>query len=478
MRYKFITAVLLFSTIVWSIPKPLVDYRMDSCQWVGGGVTDVRDHSINALDGEAMNSIQTDRNDSIVGFSGHFTNDSNQKQHIVVDHNNILNLDQNMTITFWIKALNAEDSHILNKYNNNDNKGFKIHYKKSKEHLRLIVVTKSDRYRLNLSVSNSEWSDNQWHFVSVRYDGSRLQISFDDKNITKLADGSVQNATTKNFVLGARQNGAKAFNGYMDEFKLWNVALTDSEIEQIRTNESNQNNYDGSNRDTPVCEGNITAHSWKLIGIPADLRGANYTIDDIMGDDLNGIYGADWRLYKRQYSDTNNSAWYTYISDSNETLEFGKAYWLGSKNDESWNVNDINSVDYNASCVSGQNAQRCVKISVVPVVLSEDDGDDLNGTGPYRYNMLSFTGRVPIHWSRCRIVVNGTAYTPSQSEDHNYTSSQVWVYNPSDAKANSNGYTTFTDVDSNDWLLPYRGFYIELRPASKGKDIKLLIPQD
>jgi hypothetical protein len=339
-------------------------------------------------------------------------------------------------------------------------------------------VIDSKRYHLNLSVSEADWADGNWHFISARYDGSDMRISFDDKNATQEATGTIQNATSTNLTLAAQQNGKRGLYGHLDEVKLWNVALTDSEIAQIRTNESSGKNYDGSDRDTPVCEGNITAHSWKLIGIPADLRSGSYGIADVLDDDFGGTYGSDWRVYKREYSDTNNSSWYTYVSDINTPLEFGKGYWLGSKNDESWSVNDLPGVDYNASCVPGQNSERCVEIPVVPVSLSEEEGDDLGGTGAYRYNMLGFSGTVPVHWSRCRIVVDGTAYTPSQSEDHNYTSSQVWSYNPGDARANSNGYTTFTDADSSDWLLPYKGFWIELRHASKNRDIKLLIPQE
>jgi hypothetical protein len=52
------------------------------------------------------------------------------------------------------------------------------------------------------------------------------------------------------------------------------------------------------------------------------------------------------------------------------------------------------------------------------------------------------------------------------------------MYNPGDTKASSKGYTTFTDLDSYDWLIPYRGFWVEMQSGSKNKDIKLLIPQE
>ena len=487
MKAKRITiGSLLLLTAGWAISLPQVEYRMDECQWVGGGVTDVRDHTSHALDGEAMNGAQVDRNDAKAGFSGNFNPTGDTEQHVVISHDALLDFDTKMTVTLWVKPSDSEDSHLLNKYDNSDTQdnaddlGFKIHYNDRKDQLRFVLVTTDGGFhRLNLSVLPSDWSDGEWHFVSARYDGTEMFLSFDDVNETKAVTGSVVNATAKDLFVGMKQNGSKELTGKLDEIKIWSSALTDSEIEQIRSNENAGKNYDdGSDREVPVCEGSIDAHQWKLIGIPADLRDGSYGIVDIMGDDFSGAYDTEWRLYKREYSDVNNSSWYTYVSDTSTPLEFGKGYWLGSRNNETWSVNDLPGVDYNASCISGQGSERCVEIPVVPVSLSEEDGDDLQCTGPYRYNMLGFTGTVPVHWSQCRIVVDGTAYTPSESEDRNYTSSQVWVYNPGDAAANSNGYTTFTDADSNDWLLPYNGFWIELRYASKGKNIKLLIPQE
>ena len=485
MKAKLILGIVWGMTIAHaSISTPLVQYRMDECQWLGSGITDVRDNSSHALDGEAMNGVQTVHDDAMVGFSGGFNLSGDNDEHIIVSHNDALNLDQNFTITFWVKSIDSEDAHLLYKYNTqgtkarDDDSGFKIHYVNSKEKLRLNIGIDNQAYKINLVISENDWSDGNWHFIVARYDGNNLYFAFDDLNTTTSASGRVVNATDRDLLIGIKEGLSKDFNGYIDEVKIWDEALSESEIKQIYDNESNGKNFDGSDRDAPTCEGSIEAHSWKMIGIPADLRGGSYGIDDILGDDMNGNYGDDWRIYAREYSDTNNSSSYLYLSDITTPLEFGKGYYLASKNDENWSVSDLPNVDYNATCASNQTANRCVEIDLVSVSLSEDDGDDLLGTGPYRYNMLGFVGTTPVHWSDCRIVVDGTAYTPEQSADHNYTSRTLWMYNPGDTKASSKGYTTFTDLDSYDWLIPYRGFWVEMQSGSKNKDIKLLIPQE
>jgi hypothetical protein len=186
---------------------------------------------------------------------------------------------------------------------------------------------------------------------------------------------------------------------------------------------------------------------------------------------MTGTYGTDWRIYKREYSDSNNSSKDTYLSDINTALEFGTAYWLGSKNSSNWNVNDMQAVDYdstNSACTAG----TCVEIDLKSVTHDFDtDGDD--GTGPYRYYMTGFTGKSPVDWADCRIIVNGTAYTPSDAEDNNYTSKTIWLYN-----TEGEDYTTCDSTISGCKLVPYKGFWVELHGKTKDKTVKLLIPKE
>jgi hypothetical protein len=260
------------------------------------------------------------------------------------------------------------------------------------------------------------------------------------------------------------------FEGNIDEVKVWNRALDATEVASIMSNESAGNNYDGSPREPVNCSASITGGSWELIGIPADLRTeTNTSISKIFGDDMTGIYDTDWRIYERKYSDTNNSSWYTYLSDINTPLKFATAYWLGSKNTENWDVNDMQAVDYNSTnpaCTVG----TCVEIDLKSVTNDSDDG-----TGPYRYYMTGFTGKSPVDWADCRFIIDNTVYTPSEAETAGYASKQIWQYNPS----GGNDYTVCDDTTPGSCLLqPYKGFWVELHGPTKDKTVKLLIPKE
>jgi hypothetical protein len=284
-------------------------------------------------------------------------------------------------------------------------------------------------------------------------------------------DGDVEAYLTSLDNADGQTVGAK-----VDELKLWNRALSSDEIESIYQNEKNGNNYDSSPRNIVECSASIAEHSWELVGIPADLRQGSFTIDNIFGDDMNGTYGIDWRIYTREYNETDNNSSYRYLSEINTTLEFGKGYWLGSKKSSSWDVNDIIGVDYDSTsdaCV----ASSCVELDVKSVSLDENV-DDLNGTGPYRYYMTGFVGKAPVDWADCRFIIDGVAYTPSDADTAGYINKQIWQYNPNSSDADSKGYTTCDDVTPGSCkLIPYKGFWIEMQGPTKGKTVKLLIPK-
>ena len=77
-------------------------------------------------------------------------------------------------------------------------------------------------------------NDSLWHHVAAVYDPSA------NKKVTLYVDGVVCGTgnfsatpatTTGNVVIGRRVDGANPFGGDIDEFRLWNIALTDSDIQ-------------------------------------------------------------------------------------------------------------------------------------------------------------------------------------------------------------------------------------------------------
>jgi hypothetical protein len=335
----------------------------------------------------------------------------------------------------------------------------------------------------NVQVAPVAWEGN-WHFISVRYEGSTLSLSVDNENATASVSGSIDNASNRPLLLASGQNTAY-FNGKMDEIKIFGVALGDDEITTLKAHDEAGDDYTGIQRGAVSCVAAIEEHTWELIGIPADFRSASNTkttVADIFDDDMGGTYGTDWRVYRRDYNTTDNNSSYHYMA-LGDTLKFGAGYWLGSKINGNWSENGAVSVDYNSS-TNGTNdcpAERCVEIWLTPVSLDNTatPPDDLNGSGPYRYYMTGFIGKIPVNWADCRLIIsdadgsNRELMTPSDANATGYMANEIWKYDP-----NSSGYATCTDTDAECKLEPYKGFWVELHGPTKNKTVKLLIPKE
>ena len=212
------------------------------------------------------------------------------------------------------------------------------------------------------------------------------------------------------------------------------------------------------------------------MGIPIDLRTDSKTVAETF-QGMTGTYDTDWRVYRRDYSDTNNSSWYTYLN-ATDSMEFGKGYWLGNalSTVETWNVAGTQAVDYDSTHPDCP-ANQCVEIDVKSASLDSEAGDDLLGTGPYRYNLTGFVGKSPVSWADCRFIIDGTAYTPTAAESAGYASKVIWQYNP--GAGDANGYTSCDDTTPGSCMLePYKGFWVELRGPTKNLPVKLLIPRE
>ena len=481
MRKIYSVILLFLATLLHAALSDglVAEYRMDECYWLDHSVEKSVKEKINGLDGAVFNGAQTYRDQKVVGLSSGAFDGDTHKQYVEVDSDAKLNMTSAMTVAFWVypTTYNSAQTNFL-VVKRAQKKGWGTRYYHITHKVEFFVKVWNKWPTAGVSVP-SNWL-NHWHFVVGRYDGTDVSVRLiDDQNDL---NNSVTKAGTINIAGNMplrmaynyyRKQDGDYFAGYLDEVKIWNRALSDTEITTIYNNEKAGKNFDGTDRAPVECNATIAANTWELVGIPADFRNPNNTkktVADIFGDDMGGTYGTDWRMYRRDYSTTDNNSSYTYLN-LNDTLEFGKGYWLGSKIDGSWSENGAATVDYDsthAACT----AARCVEIDLTGVTHDYDDG-----TGPYRYNMSGFVGKTPIRWADCRFLIDGTAYTPSDAEAAGYAAKQIWLYNPGSG-ANSNGYTTCDDTMTTCLLEPYHGFWVELHGPTMGKTVKLLIPKE
>jgi len=486
MKHSFISVFLLLMLpiqIVLAFPPLVVDYRMDECYFLdgaNGSAGDVFDSSLNAYHASSVNRLDSNESNPKICRSGIFGDNGYAR----VD--TPFTLGEQWSLSVWIHFPFIVPGHryyILGSYtgegdlpvfqNNNGTLEWGIYDNSQGLSWKPIGELEDGWHHLVFKNRGNLGSNNR---TILFVDGIRNNPNHRIDRVTS-GEVSVLWTSTDDF------NG-QSIASNIDEMKIFSGNLTTGEISDIYNYENAGNNYDGSPRLCKSCTGSdISANSWDLVGIPAETRlshVAQVTVNDIFGS-MTGVFGTDWNLYKRVYSDTDNSSSYELLGLDNK-LEFGQGYWLGSLKDDRWDVDGSTSVFYDS--VLPCTKSECVEVVLTSVTTNFDiDGDD--GSGPYRYNMGGFVGiDRPVDWADCRFIISdldGTSnleiLTPTEAEAAGYAARQIWQYNGTGDTA-SNSYNTCDDSGTSTCkLIPFKGFWIELHGASKDKLVKLQIPK-
>lgn len=476
---KFKTAIIVFifsalQLVLAEVPQPpLVDYKLDECYFLGGanGVSgDVLDSTTPIYSATSVNRIDSDQTDAKICRSGAFGNGS----YAVVDDPFTLGTDWTMSV--WINfpfVQTGKQYYILGSYPSRGD--LPVFQYKNNTTLEWGIYDNNGGLSWN-SIDNSLTG---WHHLTFVNAGSTTKLFVDGVPINTIDRGT--SGTVQYLWASSDDLIGQSIASNIDEMKIFGSALTNDQISTVFSNEDNGNNYDGTIRDCPSCTTTtIKGGTWELISIPAGLDQKNVTMGNLFATQFTGSHtSGDWKVYHRDYSDQNNSASYKELGIL-DTLQFGTGYWLGSKNDEAWNVDDLDPVTYSA--ITGCVSSECVEIPLTPVAKNFDapDNDVDDGSGAYRYNLSGHLAlRKPVDWADCRFVIDGTVYTPTEAETAGYAHKQIWLYAPNASGVNGNGYTTCDDSTPGDCLLlPFKGFWVKLHGSTKGKTVKLLIPKE
>lgn len=490
-RGTFNTATLNI-TYTSTPPPPIesglsVNFQMDECYWLGGAngvLDDVKDSSGNDLHAQSRNRADNIASSFKICRAGDFVNTyPNQSESDAVFYPNetadelAVGENQPFTVSAWVYRHNDNKwmAAVIKVSDDSWTDGWGLeHASGSGANIDFFVGDYTTYARAALATDT-------WTHVVGTYDGANIRIYTNGV----LRDTTVQNSYTPGALavaIGDDLSGSAIddrWQGNVDEVKIWNRALTGTEIADILYNNENAGlNYDGTSRVCKSCNGSsIIAGTWDLIGVPADSRTTPLTVNDVFGDDMNGTHGQDWRIYKRTYSSVDNSSNYLELALT-DTLAFGQGYWLGSSLNSEWYVDGTTAVDYNATNPACQ-AATCVEIPLTAAT-KDFDVDANDGSGNYRNNMTGFIGiDKPVEWADCRLIIDGTAYTPSDANATGLANKQIWLYDPDNSGANSNGYTTCDDVTPGGCkLVPFKGFWIQLTGKTKGSSVKLLVPEE
>ena len=236
------------------------------------------------------------------------------------------------SIEIWVKpnSINANIQSILSKRNAND---FSTGYD-----LRLVNNTISFHSN-GYNISANGITSNRWYHVAVTYNGSDY-ILYVDGILRNSSAGPNPIANTEDMLLGAmsRPNSIPVnyFNGWMDELRFWNTALSAERIQEMMNQEIENNTVIRGS----VLGLDIAGLNWSNLDAYYQM---NQGTADIVAGFLVGDVGVSGRL-TNIVSLQEESAPLPYISandgnwDNTNTWLNGNVQMLPNTNNVDWNI--------------------------------------------------------------------------------------------------------------------------------------------
>jgi len=126
----------------------------------------------------------------------------------------------NYTISLWAKPASSGTYEAMFSSYDNSNNGFQIDLESTRFHIR-----KASSSGGNILLSTADLGD--WTFIAFTYDGTN-SIGYINDNITVSDPGGT--TEFNRFRIGRNRSGSTYFSGAIDELKIYNRALTASEI--------------------------------------------------------------------------------------------------------------------------------------------------------------------------------------------------------------------------------------------------------
>ena len=166
----------------------------------------------------------------------------NGSQYVSVPYNSVFNFGTAMTAMVWAKGMGQNGNTILGRYDyGNLTRSWAI-ASTSQNKLKIVLsgdgLTNTKEYYSNVNAF-----DNNWHLIGFVWNNSTLTLYIDgvlDSNPTKYSDNSMTNiynniSLNTNLTIGSVLNNdspSYLFTGRIDEARLYNAAMTTSQIKK------------------------------------------------------------------------------------------------------------------------------------------------------------------------------------------------------------------------------------------------------
>ena len=264
--------------------KLVAEWRMDECEW-SGTENEVGDNSGNENNGTAKNDTNTS-GEAVLCRSGNFNADNNQT--VDIPASDTLTINDKISYVTWIKLKDpnyiGNSDKLENIFTNQTwknalrytEKGYDNNGNESNKILFQLSINGNEKYLY----SNTSINDTDWHHIAAVYDGKYMRIYIDGNEDANLSvNGQIDTDNADNIIAG--EYGDYYFNGYIDELKVFDGALSSDKVESIYNNEKNGKNWDGSDRTCNNCGSNNN-----------DKNSTFNAVDYITGSQCNAL--SDW----------------------------------------------------------------------------------------------------------------------------------------------------------------------------------------
>ncbi len=165
---------------------------------------------------------------SIQGAVNEAMDFSTDDKYISIPADTNLNIDMNFTILTWIKWNGTNGEPFQDIAGRDTDWQFGVDDNGS------LFFNSEPPYTLgNLQTPNGVIAQNQWNLVAVTYDGRNTKLYVDGVlQASSQANGALGSATNTIYI-GSKNMTINSFNGWIDEFKIYNYSLSETVIQDV-----------------------------------------------------------------------------------------------------------------------------------------------------------------------------------------------------------------------------------------------------
>ncbi|MCP9338633.1 DUF6701 domain-containing protein [Stutzerimonas xanthomarina] len=227
-------ATVVYVAPTGSCTKPAelrLSWLLDEGSWTGA-LGEVKDASGNGLAGRSVNGATTDyaepalKEEGSLGTCGYGRFRSVSKQYVQTPHTDLLTLQDSFTIGLWVKPRSRPSTDLMSILSKDENYEFHLNPDGT---VNWWWQTTGPTSTVHFN-SEKELEIGAWNHVLIRYTPGDQRIFINGAEAGKATFSGTPVANTDPLQLGWDQLAGRYFDGELDELRIYDGALSDSEI--------------------------------------------------------------------------------------------------------------------------------------------------------------------------------------------------------------------------------------------------------